>query len=367
MTINGISQDEARRAIEGQNPFPGTRGFAGEIDGALIRDVLGRELIYIETEPKQGVGRKWAFDPGQLQEPELVPAGYRYSLTEEEQEQIWNLPNPDPVTERKTALAQLSTAIETAIADVDPAIPVAFSGGVDSAYLAAATEGPLYVCGFEGSKDIIAAKKAAATLNRNLKIIELTHEQLRDATVEVVNAIGRTNTMDVTIALPLYLTAKQVADDGFDQLLLGQGADELFGGYAKVANASNDPRVSATTIREARNEVLKTIPDQMERDMRAIKNASVTPICPYLDDRVVSAALELPEELLIADDQRKVGLRQIAETKLPEEVAYRDKKALQYGSYVSRELDRLARQEGYKRRIDNHVEKYIRHLISKEN
>lgn len=365
MTINGISQNEARRAIEVQDPFPGTQGFAGEIDGALVRDVLGRMLIYIETE--QGGGRKWAFDPDQLQEPELVPAGYRDSLIEGGREQIWQLPNPDPITEKEAALAQLNAAIDAAIADIDPTVPVAFSGGVDSAYIAAATEGPLYVCGFEGSKDIIAAKKAAATLNRELNVIELTHKQLRDATVEVVNAIGRTNTMDVTIALPLYLTAKQVADDGFDQLLLGQGADELFGGYAKVANASNDPRISATTIRDARNEVLETIPDQMERDLRAIKEVSVTPICPYLDDRVVSAALKLPEELLVADDQRKVGLRQIAETKLPEAVAHREKKALQYGSYVSRELDRLARQSGYKRRIDNHVEKYIRNLVSEND
>jgi asparagine synthase (glutamine-hydrolysing) len=40
-----------------------------------------------------------------------------------------------------------------------------------------------------------------------------------------------------------------------------------------------------------------------------------------------------------------------------------DKKAVQYGSLVSRELDRLARQAGYKRRMDDHVGQYIRSLV----
>jgi len=38
------------------------------------------------------------------------------------------------------------------------------------------------------------------------------------------------------IALPIFLTARRVAAEGFDRLAVGQGADELFGGYAKVAH-----------------------------------------------------------------------------------------------------------------------------------
>jgi asparagine synthase (glutamine-hydrolysing) len=32
---------------------------------------------------------------------------------------------------------------------------------------------------------------------------------------------------------------------------------------------------------------------------------------------------------------------------------------VQYGSLVARELDRLARQAGFKRRQDDHVSKYV--------
>jgi asparagine synthase (glutamine-hydrolysing) len=48
---------------------------------------------------------------------------------------------------------------------------------------------------------------------------------------------------------------------------------------------------------------------------------------------------------------------------LPPEVADADKKAVQYGSLVARELDRLARQAGFKRRMDDHVGQYIRSLV----
>jgi asparagine synthase (glutamine-hydrolysing) len=40
-----------------------------------------------------------------------------------------------------------------------------------------------------------------------------------------------------------------------------------------------------------------------------------------------------------------------------------DKKAVQYGTYVSRELDRLARQAGFKRRMDDHVGQYLDALL----
>jgi asparagine synthase (glutamine-hydrolysing) len=43
----------------------------------------------------------------------------------------------------------------------------------------------------------------------------------------------------------------------------------------------------------------------------------------------------------------------------------RDKKAAQYGSLAARELDRLARQAGYKRRMDDHVTQYVESLVEK--
>jgi asparagine synthase (glutamine-hydrolysing) len=169
--------------------------------------------------------------------------------------------------------------------------------------------------------------------------------------------------MDVSIAVPIYLVAERVAADGYDTLAVGQGADELFGGYAKVEKAAGDHRVDATSVADARDEVLRSLPEQLPRDVLAIRAAGVEPVAPLLDDRVIRAAIALPEPLLVRDGERKVALRRVAADRLPESIATRDKKALQYGSLVSRELDRLARQNGYKRRMDDHVGQYVRELV----
>jgi asparagine synthase (glutamine-hydrolysing) len=187
----------------------------------------------------------------------------------------------------------------------------------------------------------------------------VTLDDIDDAVPEVARAIGRTNAMDVQIALPLYLVAQRAARDGFDRLALGQGADELFGGYAKVAKAPDDPRTDADTVRDARREVLLGLPDQLERDLRAIRAASVEPVTPLLHDDVVTAAITLPGKWLVADGERKRALREAARDRLPAVVCEREKKAVQYGSLVAREVDRLARQAGFKRRMDDHVTQYV--------
>jgi asparagine synthase (glutamine-hydrolysing) len=340
--------DAVRRALGRGDPLPGTDGFAGAVDGRLVRDVLGREPLFYD--PASG---DWAYRPGE--DLERFPAGH--VREDGALRRAWDLPTPEPA-EPASARADLQAAVEETLADLGD-VPVAFSGGVDSALLAAHTDGPLYVVGFPDSHDVTAARKAATRMDRELRVVELAIEDVAAAVPAVARATGRTNAMDVAIALPLYLVAERVAADGFDRLAVGQGADELFGGYAKVANAPADDRVAADTVRGARDETLAGLPDQCERDVLALREAGVEPVTPYLHDRVVRAALPLPGASLVADDIRKVVLRRVAGEHLPESVANREKKAMQYGSLVARELDRLARRAGFKRRMDDHVSRYV--------
>jgi len=97
--------------------------------------------------------------------------------------------------------------------------------------------------------------------------------------------------------------------------------------------------------------------------MLAIRAGGVEPITPFLHDSIVESALTLPESLLVCGDQRKIALRMAADGIVPESVRTASKKAVQYGTYVSRELDRLARQDGFKRRMDHHIQKYVHSLI----
>jgi asparagine synthase (glutamine-hydrolysing) len=362
-TLRGAEPTTVRDALERGDALPGTAGFAGELDGRLVRDVLGRVPLFVED---GGADPAWAFDPGPLEEPVPFPAGAVAPADGPvpEPESRWSLPDPEPASPGD-AIEGLADAIRTATAAVgrdDREVAVAFSGGVDSALVAELLDAPLYVVGFPDSHDVAAARTAAAAMGRDLTVVELEPADLERAVPEVVRATGRTNAMDVGIALPLYLVGERVAADGFDALAVGQGADELFGGYEKVVRL--DHRVAAETVRGAVREQVRSLSDQLPRDVLTIEATGLEPVVPFLHDAVVGAALRLPEDLLADEDERKRGFRRVAARYLPAEVAARDKKAVQYGSLVARELDRLARQAGYKRRIDDHVDKYVAALCS---
>ncbi|WP_425604703.1 asparagine synthase C-terminal domain-containing protein [Halobellus ordinarius] len=378
--MDGTDPGTVRDAIETRDPLPGTAGFAGVVDGQFVRDVLGRRPLFVDADDPG----EWAFERRTLGDPKSVSPGTVRALDGFEESSgseysapedcFWALPSPDPVSDADDAVA----AVRAAVLDRTRAIgasgesdgsqsddvAVAFSGGIDSAVVAAGVpDAPCYVAGFEGCHDVAAARNAAAAMNRDLRVVELTHDDIREGVPELVDVLGRTNPMDLSIALPLVRVAGRAAADGFDRLALGQGADELFGGYAKVSKAPEDPRVEADTVRGARRELLGTIPDQAERDVLALRSAGVEPVTPLLHDDVVAAALALPGDLLVDGDRRKVALREAARGVVPDSVRTADKKAVQYGTYVSRELDRLARQAGFKRRMENHVERYVRSLV----
>ncbi|WP_435178618.1 asparagine synthase C-terminal domain-containing protein [Halorussus sp. AFM4] len=374
--LRGAPAGAVARAVERGEALSGTAGFAGRLpDGRLVRDALGRQPVFVETAESstERGDRAWGFSPDDLAGPEPLPAGHVLAPDDPDgdvgtdAERVLSLPDPAPTTNDREAVAALRDALRGSLDAVESAgTAVAFSGGVDSAIVASALDAPLYVVGFPDSHDVAAAREAARLMGRaaDLRAVELEPADLERAVPEVAAATGRTNAMDVQIALPLYLAAERAAADGFDRLAVGQGADELFGGYAKVARAPEDPRVEAETVRGAARELLGTLPDQLERDVLALRRAGVEPVAPLLDDRVVRAAIRLPGDLLVDErGERKKALRLAAREFVPDGVAFREKKAVQYGSLVARELDRLARQAGFKRRMDDHVSRYVESLI----
>jgi asparagine synthase (glutamine-hydrolysing) len=277
---------------------------------------------------------------------------------------VWTLPDPGPERDHASAVEAVRTAVTRSIGAVDPeGLAVAFSGGVDSALVASGVDAPCYVAGFPGSHDVEAARAAAAEMGLDLHVVDVDHDDLVRAVPTIAAVTGRTNPMDVGISLPLFLVAERAHADGHSTLAVGQGADELFGGYAKVASPADDHRVDADTVRGARRETIRTLPRQLPRDVLTLRAAGVEPVAPFLHDRVVRAALPLPADLIVDGEERKVALRRVADESLPASVASAEKKAVQYGSLVARELDRLARQAGFKRRMDDHVGQYIRSLV----
>ena len=79
--IRGTDPAVVREALSTREPLPGTAGFAGALDGTLVRDVLGRQPVFVETVSGADAGHlAWSFDPEELVEPTSLPAGHAVSL-----------------------------------------------------------------------------------------------------------------------------------------------------------------------------------------------------------------------------------------------------------------------------------------------
>ncbi len=77
---------------------------------------------------------------------------------------------------------------------------------------------------------------------------------------------------------------------------------------------------------------------------------------PYLDMRVVRAALAIPASEKVRGGRRKIPLRTVAECHIPAELAWYGKKAMQYGSGVWRVMQKLARKNGYKTSMQDYID-----------
>jgi len=243
--------------------------------------------------------------------------------------------------------SDLDRAIETAVRLRSDEGVVALSGGVDSALVAAIARREFVVVGVEGSHDRKRARAVADVLDLSLETAVIDPGRIEEALVSVLAALPRVTPVDASIAATPYFVAEWAEDHGHKRILAGQGADELFGGYARYLET-------------------KTLGDDLERDFRdlavqAARDQAVAGLfgayfsLPYLDVRVVRMAMAIPPEEKVRDGIRKRPLREVAARCMSTDIAYYEKKAMQYGSGVMREMKRLARRKGY-RKVGDYLE-----------
>ena len=69
---------------------------------------------------------------------------------------------------------------------------------------------------------------------------------------------------------------------------------------------------------------------------------------PFLDKSLVDFALKIPGKFKIMDSSKKFILRKVAlSVGMPEEIAFRPKKAAQYGNNVDKAIAKLSKQQGF--------------------
>lgn len=218
---------------------------------------------------------------------------------------------------------------------------VLFSGGLDSSLLTALAKPRsdlrLYTVGYPGSHDLDAGRRGAEEMGLPWEPILIDDTVLAEAVAFLRDRMGLTDPVVISFEVPLYVVCSQVKEK---VLLSGQGADELFGGYARYA------AMSPSELGRARAEDLQRLLfEGFLREVRMAEGFGKTLVCPYLDLNVIETALSIPCEELFGELGNKQPLRRIAAS-MGLGSAKAPKKAAQYGSGVMKAMKRLAASEG---------------------
>ncbi|MGI0070726.1 MAG: asparagine synthase C-terminal domain-containing protein [Thermoplasmata archaeon] len=233
---------------------------------------------------------------------------------------------------------RLDGAITTALAPwarPDGPLVLLFSGGVDSGLLAWELRGrpkfTLFTIGSASGADLPVSTGAAPLVGVPGRSATVGTSEVRAVTerlADQLDGLGRT-ARSVLIAFAL---AVQLAPEG--TVLCGQGADELFLGYAHFRGLGTDAAAA-----RADEDLRRLIDVDWPRSVRATVRLGRVVVAPYLDPAFVEAARSIPIGHRVPIPHPKALFRDWARHRgLPAAIADRPKRALQFGSGVDRLL-----------------------------
>jgi asparagine synthase (glutamine-hydrolysing) len=224
----------------------------------------------------------------------------------------------------------------------------ALSGGVDSSLVAKLAGRECVAVGLRDSHDLRHAKYAAGLLGLSCTFVEITPPEIEAALPLVVAVIPKKDPVSTGIALTQYFIARWAGEHGHRRVITGQGADELFGGYQRYQRTA--------TLADDLARDIAGLEEQAARDQSVAALFGAYLSMPYLDMRVVRAALAIPAHGKVHAGRQKIPLRMVAERHIPAELAWYGKKAMQYGSGVWKVLQKLARKNGYKTSMQDYID-----------
>jgi len=231
---------------------------------------------------------------------------------------------------------------------MDDVKAISLSGGLDSSIIAAIAKeldpSITLVTGTVKSSpgpDLENAKLMADFLGMSHHICEITDEDIEGFIPQAVWYLESFDEDCISGILSNYFVSKMVKEYS-NAVLVGEGADELFGGYRMVLK---NPRVKSPEQRERLAQKLLDIAynTALRRLDRSWMGNSVIYKTPFLDTRVVAFAKTIPMSWKIYGEKQveKYVLREAFRDMLPERIANREKLRFAMGTGMDDVMDEI--------------------------
>lgn len=248
------------------------------------------------------------------------------------------------------------------------------SGGLDSSIIAALSNRVLggglrtFAVGVEGSPDLAAARRVADHIGSDHHELRFSAEDIAGAFEEVIYHLENPDVDLVRSAVPTHFAAL-LARRHVKVTLTGEGADELFAGYAYHKPYAGNPVALAQEITRS----LGTMHNiNLQRVDRLTMAQGLEARTPFLDRDLIAFAQTIPVELKLRrePDGRLVEkwiLRKACEDLLPDDIVWRVKAQFDEGSGMVASLQQaLAIATGLDGEIDREQEGcFYRSLVEK--
>ena len=237
--------------------------------------------------------------------------------------------------------SRLIDAVHKRIPRESKKIACLLSGGVDSSiitYIASKHHNNVEAFTFANpdtySPDLESAKLLCNALNIKHIIVSPTRQELKSFYLKYgVYVTESYEPVLVRNAVSYYFVCKAVKDHGYKYVLNGEGADELFGGYAffkEVPEARRDE--------EIRKSLLNIHQTYLHMADRASMYTTIEARVPFMDKEFIRYCMSLPSNFRIRGDCEKWSLREIFKNELPDAIVTRPKTGMNEGSGFGRNV-----------------------------
>ena len=175
--------------------------------------------------------------------------------------------------------------------------------------------------------DIKYASLVSDYLGLKHLVYRFGEDELYDAIRVVVKALDTFDPMEIRNSVSVYMGLKIAKDSGVNTIMTGDGCDELFAGYSFLFGLNKEKlRLKLQKLWRVMHFSSVLLAELLMMEAKL----------PYLDSEFKKFAMELQPELKVRDEKGQTWgkwiLRKAFENVLPEEIVWRIKTPIEFGS-----------------------------------